>query len=420
MFSFGYHSPMRGGFLARRVVGLGLTATALRPLPGLVSGASASIPAFFAGWLTAELAPQLAVLTALDTGIHLARQGMRGRGDRLGVALAAATVAGLGLLAATGHRTRLEVDRALHEALGEDYSPSSTRMAPIAALAYLGWPLPRRHPDVVRTADISYAPPVGRRRSLHVCHRPDLPPGRPALLHVHGGAWTIGNKDQQGLALVRRMAEDGWVCYSANYPLSPKARWPEHLVALKQAVAWIRAHGGEHGADPSFLAVTGGSAGGHLAALLALTAGDPQWQSGFEEADTSVQACVPHYGVYDFAATSGTAASIRRRDGLLARVVVGKDPARHAEVYRAASPLDLVHENAPPFFVLHGRDDLLVPVAEARLFVERLRAASRNPVAYAELVGAQHAFDVVPSIRSGHVVDGVRRFLDWAYRSAER
>jgi len=89
-------------------------------------------------------------------------------------------------------------------------------------------------------------------------------------------------------------------------------------------------------------------------------------------------------------------------------------------MYRAASPLDLVHENAPPFFVLHGRDDLLVPVAEARLFVERLRAASRNPVAYAELVGAQHAFDVVPSIRSGHVVDGVHRFLDWAYRSAER
>ncbi|HVV19561.1 MAG TPA: alpha/beta hydrolase, partial [Pseudonocardiaceae bacterium] len=226
-----------------------------------------------------------------------------------------------------------------------------------------------------------------------------------------------GSKNEQGLPLMRRLAEHGWVCVAPNYPLSPKARWPEQVIALKRAIAWIREHGPEYGADPSFLAVTGGSAGGHLAALLALTGNDPAWQPGFEDADTTVQACVPHYGIFDFAATTGTPASVQRRDGLLAKVVVGRDPAHYADVYRAASPLDRIHADAPPFFVVHGRHDLLVPVAEARQFVERLRGVSHSPVVYAELAGAQHAFDVFPSIRSAHVVAGVHRFLDWAHRN---
>lgn len=402
------------GFLARRIVGLGLTANALRPLPGFVSGATASVPAFFAGWLTAETAPQLAALTAVDAIAHVARHGWRS--DRAGLVLAAATTAGLGVLAVTGHRAKQEVEDALRETLGDDYAAGAAPTLPAAPLSYLTWPVPRPHPDVVRVADVRYAP-GGRRHLLDVYHHRDRPTGRPVLLQVHGGGWTIGSKNEQGLPLMRRLAEHGWVCVAPNYPLSPKARWPEQVIALKRAIAWIREHGPEYGADPSFLAVTGGSAGGHLAALLALTGNDPAWQPGFEDADTTVQACVPHYGIFDFAATTGTPASVQRRDGLLAKVVVGRDPAHYADVYRAASPLDRIHADAPPFFVVHGRHDLLVPVAEARQFVERLRGVSHNPVVYAELAGAQHAFDVFPSIRSAHVVAGVHRFLDWAHRN---
>jgi acetyl esterase/lipase len=83
--------------------------------------------------------------------------------------------------------------------------------------------------------------------------------------------------------------------------------------------------------------------------------------------------------------------------------------------YIAASPLDQISEKAPPFFVIHGEHDTLVPVREAREFVRRLREVSPNPVAYAELSGAQHAFDIFPSIRSAHVVRGVERFLEWTY-----
>ncbi|SFQ08547.1 Prolyl oligopeptidase family protein [Amycolatopsis arida] len=129
-----------------------------------------------------------------------------------------------------------------------------------------------------------------------------------------------------------------------------------------------------------------------------------------------MQACVPHYGVYDFAGTSGAPASARRLRALLARYVVGRDPVEFLDDYVAASPLDRITDQAPPFFVLHGDRDTMVPVAEAREFIRRLRAISPHPVAYAELAGAQHAFDLLPSIRGTHVVRAVARFLDWAHQ----
>src|SRR5699024_3532541 len=235
----------------------------------------------------------------------------------------------------------------------------------------------------------------------------------PVLLQVHGGAWMIGSKDHQGLPLMLHTARNGWLCVAINYPLSPTARWPDHIVAVKRAIAWIRDNIADYGGDPDHIAITGGSAGGHLAALTALSPNEPQFQPGFGSADTTVQACVPLYGVYDFAATSGSAASRFRLRRVLARYVVGTDPDQHRERYLQASPLDRITAAAPPFFVLHGTDDTLVPVGEARQFTEQLRPHSRNPVAYAELSGAQHAFDIFGSIRSTHVIRGIHRFLEY-------
>ena len=80
-----------------------------------------------------------------------------------------------------------------------------------------------------------------------------------------------------------------------------------------------------------------------------------------------------------------------------------------------ASPLLRITPEAPPFLVIHGRGDSLVHVDQARQFVDRLRATSTQPVAYAELPGTQHAFDVFPSVRSAHVVRGVDRFLRYTH-----
>ena len=149
--------------------------------------------------------------------------------------------------------------------------------------------------------DVSYGE-FGVRNQLDVWKRSDLggDARAPVLFQVHGGAWTMGRKEGQGEPLMAHLAERGWVCVTANYRLSPRATWPDHIVDVKRALAWTKANIAGYGGDPNFVVITGGSAGGHLCALAALTPNLADFQPGFEDADTSVAAAVPFYGVYDF------------------------------------------------------------------------------------------------------------------------
>jgi acetyl esterase/lipase len=186
-------------------------------------------------------------------------------------------------------------------------------------------------------------------------------------------------------------------------------------VDVKRAIAWVRAHAGELGVDPAFLVVAGNSAGGHLASLAALTAADRALQPGFEDADTSVQACVSLYGIYDLGNRHGHWPH-RGLQMLLERYVLkarlDEQPAR----FDAASPIARVGSHAPPFLVVHGTRDTIVPVAEARLFVTALRRVS-NACAYLEVPGAQHAFDVFPSVRAEHLLRGLDAFTARVHES---
>ncbi|MDX1649773.1 MAG: alpha/beta hydrolase [Myxococcota bacterium] len=271
-------------------------------------------------------------------------------------------------------------------------------------------PFLRSDPAVRVERDLRYAPGAGKRHLLDVYAPASGVRGAPVLLQIHGGGWVIGHKREQALPLMLHLAARGWVCVAANYRLSPKATFPDHLIDCKRALAWVRAHVAEHGGDPDFVVVTGGSAGGHLSALLALTPNDPEYQPGFEEVDTRVQGCVPFYGVYDLA---GELAHPHHEgfERFWARTVLKRPLAEDPDAYRRASPVLRIGPHAPPFFVVHGTHDTLVPVEEARGFVQRLREVSHEPVAYAELPGAQHAFEVFHSIRTRHVVHGVARFL---------
>src|SRR5436190_2070186 len=87
----------------------------------------------------------------------------------------------------------------------------------------------------------------------------------------------------------------GGTAISIHLRLSPMATWPDHLIDCKRALAWVREHIAAYGGDPDYVVVTGGSAGGHLAAMMGLTANDPQYQPGFEDVDTSVRAMMPFY-----------------------------------------------------------------------------------------------------------------------------
>jgi len=195
--------------------------------------------------------------------------------------------------------------------------------------------------------------------------------------------------------------------------LSPRATWPDHLLDCKAALAWVRDHIAEYGGDPDLVCVTGGSAGAHLATMLALTPNEPQYQPGFESTDTSVAACIPFYAPYELRtlfASTGAAAWIGQR---FARWVVGTTPEEEPEKLDDASPMHHLTPDAPPFFVIHGSSDNLVPVVQAREFVRGLRAVSSEPVLYAEVPGASHAFDVFHSTRTTNAVRAVGRFCAW-------
>ena len=256
------------------------------------------------------------------------------------------------------------------------------RRLPLARILLL--PLSRRRRDVERVADIPYGD-AGRRNLLDLYRHRAHPSGGPVLIHLHGGGYTQGRKNTQSLPLLYRLASQGWVCVSANYRLRPAAQHPDHLIDLKKVIAWVRAHGQEYGADPAVLFVSGSSAGGHMAALAALTPNDPAFQPGFEAADTSVTAAIGLNGYYGNYSGQGA----------------------------ASSPLAYVRPDAPPLFLAHGDHDTVVPVEVARRFAARLGGVSSGPVVYAELPGAQHAFDLFGSLRFELVVDAVEAFTAW-------
>lgn len=267
---------------------------------------------------------------------------------------------------------------------------------------------------IVRVKNVEYRRVAGKVLRLDITAPKTPPPDgvlRPALLQIHGGAWIIGDKREQGLPLIKYLAERGWVCFNANYRLSPGATWPDPLTDLKHALAWIRTHAAEYHVDPNFIAVTGGSAGGHLTAMMALTENDPEYQQGIEDADTSLQAAVPIYGVYDFTNRNDTMPP-QFLPWILEPLVVKEFLADKPEAFAKASPMDNVHADAPPFFVVHGDKDTLAPVQDARAFVEDLADVSDKPVFYLELHGAQHAFDIFSSVRTRRVVRAVYRFLN--------
>lgn len=238
---------------------------------------------------------------------------------------------------------------------------------------------------------------------------PDDPP-RPAVIQVHGGGWIAGSRLEQGIPLLNHMPANGWVGFNIDYRLSPRATLPDHVIDVKRAIAWVRENADELRIDPRRICLTGGSAGGHLCALAALTADDSSLQPGFEDADVSVAAAVPFYGVYDMLDEDAVYYE-GLRSWLLEEVVIKRRRDEDPEAFRAVSPTHRIHPGAPPFMVFHGERDTLVPPEDARTFVRRLEETSESEVLYVELPGAEHAFDLFPSLRTARVVEGIERFL---------
>ena len=212
---------------------------------------------------------------------------------------------------------------------------------------------------------------------------------------------------------MQAMTRLGWICVSISYRLSPKATFPDHIIDCKAALAWTKRHIQDYGGDPAFIAVTGGSAGGHLTGLMASTANDPAFQPGFEDQDTTIQAAVPFMvrstGLIETNCnpTKGCVTSLKKRSlNRLSQVLEA--------VYEAGSPLLRDLTSAPPMMIVHGDQDSLVPVGISRKMAALHRLKLKR-LASILSSGAQHAFDIFASPRSEHTKLGVMRFLCFCY-----
>jgi acetyl esterase/lipase len=386
-----------------------------------VKGPPWSDPVFSVGMVAGELAGQLLGLAGC-LALVLALLGWPGGafGDAA-LALAVGVALGFGTLLAAGLRTRRVVAKSLAAARWP------TGGARIRRPGWLRWwrtwlALPLRGAGVRVDRDVPYVTddaPMGSEHLLDVIRPRGDVAGAPVMLFVHGGAWTIGSKREQGLPMLYELAACGWVCVTCNYRLSPRATWPDHILDVKRALAWTKAHAKEFGGDPSrFLAISGSSAGGQLAALAALTANDPSFQPGIEGVDTSVDACVSLYGVLEMTGDRGLMGRQGRALASLLRskvMKVGVDEA--PELYAAASPIERITAAAPAFIVLQGANDSLVPVEVARAFVARFEETSDAPLCYIELPLAQHAFDLLCSPRTSATTIGIATSLEALVRA---
>jgi acetyl esterase/lipase len=387
-----------------------------RPVPVLI------IPIFVIGILSTEFAWFFLGLQVLISLVFIAMGVLAETAGSVALGLMVISWLGLWRMHRQAHAADEVLRSALQRGLGEDFrgkipeQRQSVLRDHIVAREWLR-PFSMMRPGVERLEDIAYGD-AGERNLLDIYRpRESRDGGFPVLLQVHGGGWFSGHKQQQAQPLLNHLAQRGWLCVSINYRLSPDCKFPAHIIDVKKAIHWIRQHIAEYGGNADFLAITGGSAGGHLAALAALSANDPDYQPGFEEADTHVDAAIPLYGVYDFTDHDGQDLNRALRDFLGDKVMPGS-MEEFTELWVQASPITRMHAGAPPFFVVHGDADVMTSWEVARDFSGKLEAESQQPVVHAELPGCQHGFDGMHSVRSNYLVNHITDFLEWAHTSA--
>lgn len=331
---------------------------------------SLSLVGYLLGMVVNEV-PHLAAGLALTTSTVLAvAHGHLGTapGSWLALAGAAAVAWMLAVLVLRGVRAPDAVASGLRD--GGFDAPSTPRgWALRTALTPIPW-CPR---GVVRTRNLRYG--EHRRHRADVYHRPDGPPGAPVLLYLHGGGYHSGSHHHEGLALLHRLADRGWVCVSATYRLRPEVGFEEHLADARAALAWARRHAAGLGADPDAVVMVGSSAGAHLTSLCALEEG------------TALRAAIGMYGYY------------------------GRYYGRGADEAVPSTPFALSAGTAPPLLLAHGDRDTVASVEGTRRLVAHVRRESSQPVAEIVLPGGQHGFDLVRSWRYAAVIAGIEAFL---------
>ncbi len=231
----------------------------------------------------------------------------------------------------------------------------------------------------------------------------------PGILQIHGGAWLTGSKRQASSFLVR-MATKGWICYSVTHRFSPKVVFPEHLIDVKRALNWIRENADFHSLDKNFIISKGGSSGAHLASLMALTQNQSEFQPGFEKEDTSIQGCVSISGVFEFFGPFDEKTPFPAKANILKKVCGGR-PNEEPVCYKKITPANWISIDTPPFLILQGETDALIPIEETKKFWKILKYKKIKSSAFLNLPLVHHGFDIFPTLTEQCIIPIIENFL---------
>ena len=235
----------------------------------------------------------------------------------------------------------------------------------------------------------------------------------PAIVFIHGGGWYLGSR-QAYSAPMKEAAQRGYVAATISYRLmqfdeekkettTAVANFPAQIHDAKAAVRWLRANSDKYRVDTSRIGVTGGSAGGHLSLLVGLTDAQANLEGdgGHAEQSSRVQAVVNVFGPTDMAACYETSSV-----AWIFRLFMGGTPDEAAATYKSASPVTYVSNDDPPVLTLHGDRDALVPIAQATILDEKMKAA-----------GATHTLKVLQGQGHGFQGEHQRQAMDamWTF-----
>lgn len=238
---------------------------------------------------------------------------------------------------------------------------------------------------------------------------------RPLVIYVHGGGWFAGGPRRSAAyadwpKVLATLAAKGYVVASVGYRFSGEAPFPAAIQDVKSAIRWLRVNAAAYGIDPDRVAIWGQSAGGHLAALAGTSCGvkaldpDPRTvparanvetvastAAGSDETSDCVQAVVAWFGIYDFAQMPQVSAAGRDADAGSRFLGCAADKPCEADRLAAASPITYVDRKDPPFLLIHGTDDEVVPDSQTDLFERKLKD-NKVPVTKIMIDGVGHSW----------------------------
>jgi pectinesterase len=211
---------------------------------------------------------------------------------------------------------------------------------------------------------------------------PHAPGPYACILDIHGGGWSQ-RQVEQDKPMMERLATRGFVTAIVAYRLSGEAKYPAALVDCKAALAYLRAHAAELKIDPTRIGCMGGSAGGHLSGLTAMTSGLPEFAGGFPPQVSTIKACIVMAATQDLTAPSAKGPAPSHTD------FFGATIEEKPDLYRQASPIAHVRAGVPPVCYIEGeKDTLKIGRAEMQ---EKLKALG-IPTELHTLKDAPHPF----------------------------